>query len=131
MEPGAIDEERLLGELISEYFSSWSKPDMPAFQKCFHPRAAVYFIDTSSNLHSFQLDNFIDGERKAHLLSAEPLVEKPTRSSITVSGRLAHARVGWELHQGSTIITGTDYFTFIKTDQGWKIVSLVYEQDKK
>lgn len=131
MEPGAIDEERLLGELISNYFSSWSKSDMLAYQKYFHPKASIYFIDTSGNLHSFRLDNFIDSQKKAHLLAAEPMVEKPTKSSIMVLGRLAHAVVRWELTEGSTIITGTDYFNFIRTDQGWKIFSLVYEEDKK
>ena len=131
MVPGSGDDKRLLGQLISEYFSSWSKPDLQAFQKCFHPRASVYFVDPSGKLHSFQLDNFIEGEKKAHLLAAEPMVEKPTQSSITVSGRLAHAQVRWELHQGVVVITGTDYFTFIKTDRGWKIVSLVYEEDSR
>jgi hypothetical protein len=131
VEHGTFPEERLLGKLISDYFSSWSKPDMHAYQKCFHPNASVYFIDSSGNPHYFALDNFIAGQKKAHLSTTVPMSEKPTQSSIEVQGRIAYAVVRWELHEGSASSTGTDFFTFIKTDLGWKILSLVYEQDKK
>jgi hypothetical protein len=130
-EQKTLSEEQLLGRLITEYFSSWSKPDMQAYKNCFHPKASVYFIDKSGNPHHYLLDEFIAGQTNAHLMAPKPMSERPTHSSIEVRGWIAHAVVRWELIRGSKSETGTDYFTFIKTDQGWKILTLVFEQDKK
>jgi hypothetical protein len=121
----------MVEKLISNYFLSWSKPDMEAYRGCFHPKASIYFIDASGNPHHYQIDTFITAQEKAHRLAMEPMVEKPKHMSIDVRGRVARALVLWELYKGGESVTGTDYFTFIKTDRGWKILSLVYEQDKK
>ena len=130
-EQGADTEKELLNNLISGYFSSWSKPDMEAYKWCFHTEASIYFIDSSGNPHYSGLEEFIAGQQKAHQAARERLSERPMQTSLTVYGRLAQATVRWELRQGSAAATGTDYFTFIKTEAGWRILSLVYEQDKK
>lgn len=124
-------DQQLVGELIRHYFSSWSKPDLPAYAGCFHPQASIYFIDPSGKPHFFPLDKFIAEQKKAHLTATEPLIERPTHSTIEVRGRLAHATVRWELNINKTSQTGTDFFTLVKTGQGWKILTLVFEQDKK
>jgi hypothetical protein len=124
-------EERLLDERISEYFSTWSSQDMQAYRGCFHPQACVHFIDSSGSSHYFNLDTFIHAQQKAHLLAPEPMFERLTQSSLTVRGCMAQAVVRWELQKGDAVTTGTDFFTFLKTDKGWKILSLVFEQDKK
>jgi len=130
-EQGTSPEERQVGELISHYFKSWSKPDMQAYESCFHPQASIYFIDPSGKPHYSPLNKFIAGEKKSHRSPTEPPIEKPTQSSVEVQGRIAHATVRWELIKGRTSVTGTDYFTFLKTDPGWRILTLVYESDKK
>jgi hypothetical protein len=130
-EPGTGAEERLLHDLISVYFSSWSKPDMPAYKRCFHPQATVYFLDASGKPHRYQLDEFVAHQEKAQLQGPKPMSERATHTTLSVQGRLAHAEVRWELHKNGATETGADFFTFIKTDQGWKIISLVFEQDKK
>ncbi|MFZ2087162.1 MAG: nuclear transport factor 2 family protein [Desulfobaccales bacterium] len=124
-------EEQVLARLISEYFSSWSKPDMQAYKNCFHAQASVYFIDASGNPHKYSLEEFIAQQEKAHLAATAPMTEKPTQSTIEVRGRTAQALVRWELLKSGTTATGTDYFTFLKTAAGWKILTLVFEQDKK
>jgi hypothetical protein len=128
---GTDTEKQLLNNLISGYFSSWSKPDMEAYKRCFHPKASIYFIDSSGNPHYSLLEEFIAGQEKAHQSARERLSERPTHTSVVVRGRIAHAVVRWELHQGSKSITGTDYFTFIKTDLGWRILGLLFENDKQ
>jgi hypothetical protein len=130
-EQRSISEERLLREFISDYFSSWSKPDIEAYSKCFHPQASIHCIDRSGNPHLSLLDTFISEQRQAQLSASEPMIEKPTQSSIKVRGRIAHAMVRWELHKGGASYTGTDYFTFLKTHTGWRILSLIFEQDEK
>jgi hypothetical protein len=79
---------------------------MHAYRGCFHPKASVYFIDCSGNLHNYPLDEFISGQQRAHLLNPKPMFEKPTQSSVEVRGRIAHAIVHWELHKGTATTTG-------------------------
>lgn len=130
-EKGANADHQQLKSLISGYFASWSKPDMEAYKACFHPKAAIYFVDAGGNPHYAQLEKFITWQEQAHQEAGGRLSEKPTHISLTVHGRLAQAAVRWELHKGSTAVTGTDYFMFIKTEAGWRILTLIFEQDKK
>ena len=130
-EPGTGAEERLLHELISTYFSSWSKPDMSVYKSCFHPQATVYFLDAAGKPHRSLLDEFVAGQERVQHQGARPMTERPTHTSLAVYGRLARAEVRWELHRNGATATGTDFFTFLKTDTGWKIISLIFEQDKK
>ncbi len=126
----ALSEEKLLKELIREYFSTWSNQDMQAYRRFFHPGATIYYIDRAGNPHAFGLDAFINGQQEAHRRAPAPMVERPTQTTLTVRGRLAQAAVRWELRKGKATITGTNKFTFLKTDKGWKILSLVFEKDK-
>jgi hypothetical protein len=130
-EQGAKSEEQQLGDLISHYFSSWSKADMAAYGNFFHPQASIYFIDKAGRPYFRPLEEFLAAQGKAQLSGKEPMTEKPTQTTLEVRGRIARVAVRWELHKGSATITGTDYFTFLKTDAGWKILNLVFEQDKK
>jgi hypothetical protein len=129
-EPGTGDEERLLHDLISVYFSSWSKPDMSVYKSCFHPQATVYFLDAAGKAHRSLLDEFVAGQERVQLQRPKPMTERPTHTTLSLHGRLARAEVRWELHRNGTTETGTDFFTFLKTDTGWKIISLIFEQDK-
>ncbi len=129
--PDTGADDQALAKLISHYFSSWSKPDMPAFQGCFHDKASVYFIDSSGNPRHYLLGEFIASQEQAHREARAPMSERPTKSTITVHGRTAQAVVRWELTKGDARVTGTDYFTFLKTGKEWKILSLVFEQDKQ
>lgn len=130
-EPGTGAEERLLHDLISTYFSSWSKPDMSSYKSCFHPQATVYFIDAAGNPHRSLLDEFVAGQERVQLRGPKPMTERPTHTTLSVHGRLARGEVRWELHKNGATDTGTDYFTFLKTGTGWKIIGLVFEQDPK
>jgi hypothetical protein len=130
-EQAANSDQQQLHGLITRYFTSWSKPDMAAYKGCFHPLASIYFIDGAGNPHYAQLEGFIAGQERAHQMARERLSEKPTDVSLTVHGRLAEAAVRWELHRGSAAVTGTDYFTFIKSGADWRILSLIFEEDKK
>ncbi len=130
-EPGNTAAEQGLDNLISVYFSSWSQADMQAYKDCFHPLASVGYLDKSGNLYQYQLEEFLTGQARAHQTGPKPLTEKPTKITRSVQGRLGQAEVRWQLQQGSATATGTDYFIFVKTEAGWKIISLVYEQDKR
>jgi hypothetical protein len=127
-ERGTNGEQQLHG-LIARYFASWSKNDMATYKGCFHPLAAIYFIDDAGNPHYARLDTFIAAQEKAQQEARGRLSEKPVHISLSVHGGLAQATVRWELHKGSAVVTGTDYFMFIKTGADWRILSLIFEQD--
>ncbi len=124
-----ILEEKSLRENLTDYFDSWSKRDMDTYKMHFNPSARVTFIDRMGNLHSLFLDEFISSQKEAHRFASEPLFERPTQMDIDIRGQIATGVVRWELHKGSSIKTGTDVFTFIKTSEGWRILSLVWEAD--
>jgi hypothetical protein len=130
-EQGTNADQQQLKNLISGYFASWSKPDMAAYKGCFHPLASIYFVDGAGNPHCTRLDEFIAGQERVHRAARERLSEKPTHISLTIHGRLAQAAVRWKLYTGSAAVTGIDYFTLIKTDAGWRILSLAFENDKR
>ena len=123
-------DQQQLHSLLSRYFASWSKSDMAAYKGCFHPLASIYFIDGAGNPYYAKLDHFIAVQAKAQQRARERMSEKPTQISLVVQGRIAHAVVHYELHQGKATVTGTDYFTFTKTDAGWRIITLVFDKDK-
>lgn len=57
------------------------------------------------------------------------MTEVPTEMNISGDTRVAQAAVRWKLTKGREIITGTDFFTLVKTAEGWKIASLVFYND--
>jgi hypothetical protein len=48
---------------------------------------------------------------------------------ISGDSRVAQAEVRWNLTKGREIVTGTDYFTLLRTSEGWRIASLVFYND--
>ena len=122
-------DQQQLHSLIAKYFASWSKPDMAAYKGCFHPLAAIYFIDNAGNPYYARLDHFVAVQAKAQQRSREGMSEKPTKISLVVQGRIAHAAVHYELLKGTATVTGTDFFTFTKTGVGWRIITLVFNKD--
>jgi hypothetical protein len=133
-EQGTNADQQQLKNLISGYFASWNKPDMAAYKGCFHPLASIYFVDGAGNPHYSRVEEFIIGQAKFHQAAQQHqqrVSESPTKVSLTVHGRLAQAAVRWKLYTGSATVTGIDYFTLIKTDAGWRILSLAFENDKK
>jgi hypothetical protein len=57
------------------------------------------------------------------------MTEVPTDIKITGDARVAQAQVRWKLTKGRDVVTGTDYFTLLKTPAGWRIAALVFYND--
>lgn len=121
------DDQRSIELLIEVYFSSWSRRDFYIYKHCFSPSASIYYINTSGLPQHFNLDDFINSQIRAHALSRVPLTEKPIRIYVDVQGAIAHGTVYWQLQQGNTFKTGTDFFTFIKIGDHWRILTLIFK----
>lgn len=114
---------------LNRYFSTWSAKDMQGYQDCFHPTARITFVESGGNAGSQGLTDFIHGQKVGHERSPEPMTEVPTGMKITGDKRVAQAEVRWKLTKGRETVTGTDFFTLIRTPQGWKIAALVFYND--
>ncbi len=114
---------------LERYFATWSARDMEGYGACFHPSARILFVEKSGDLGSQGLTDFLHGQKMGHETSPVPMTEKPTDMKITLDERSAQAVVRWRLTKGAETVTGTDLFTLIKTQPGWRIASLVFYND--
>lgn len=123
--PGEIE----VRTFLNRYFSTWSAKDMDGYGGCFHPQARITFVGKGGASQSDGLTDFLHGQKLSHAQATAPMTEVPTDMKITMDARVAQAAVRWKLTKGTEIVTGTDYFTLIQTESGWKIVSLVFYND--
>jgi hypothetical protein len=127
--PAAHPEKSDIETFLNRYFSTWSAKDMTGYEACFDNTARISFVAKGGLLSSQGLTDFIHGQKIGHERSAEPMVEVPTDMKITGDNRVAQAEVRWKLTKGREIVTGTDYFTLVRTSNGWRIASLVFYND--
>jgi Putative lumazine-binding len=122
-------EEAELRPFIEKYFSTWSTQDMQAYEGCFHPSAKVTYVAKTGQIQSLALSDFIHDQTMSHRFSKERSIEVPTNIRLTGDATVVQAQVKWKLTVGPKITTGMDYFTLIKTENGWRIAALVFNSD--
>jgi hypothetical protein len=115
-----------LDQLVEQYFSTWSQPDIDAYGRCFHPNARIWF----EGGQSMPLGPFLESQRHAHASSPVPLREYPLEWDVLSRNGLAHAWVRWELDRGGRIERGYDFFTFIHENGRWQVLALVFNQEQ-
>ena len=114
---------------LNRYFSTWSAKDMDGYGGCFHPTARISFVEKGGQCSGQGVTDFLHGQKLGHERSAEPMTEVPTTMKISGDRRVALAEVRWKLTKGREIVTGTDFFTLLKTPDGWRIAGLVFYND--
>lgn len=114
---------------LNRYFSTWSAKDMDGYGSCFHPTARISFVEKGGQCGIQGLTDFLHGQKVGHERSPEPMTEVPTAMKISGDARVAQAQVRWKLTKGRDVITGTDFFTLLKTPDGWRIAALVFYND--
>lgn len=113
--------------LISRYFERWSAQDIDGYGECFDPGATVQLLDGVGRVQTASLDRFLESQRQAHRLAAEPMVETAESVEISWADRLAHVVVRWKLRKGKAAEeVGYDHFTLRRVDGRWRIVNLVF-----
>lgn len=122
-------EEPALRTFLERYFSTWSAQDMAGYGACFHPAARISFVDESGGSAAQGLTDFLHSQKLSHAQSSFPMAEAPTHMAITGDARVAQAAVRWKLTKGAEVVTGMDYFTLVKTRDGWRILALVFYND--
>lgn len=127
--PAAHPEKADIETFLNRYFSTWSAKDMTGYEACFDTAARISFVAKGGHFSSQGLTDFIHGQKISHERAAEPMVEVPTEMKITGDKRVAQAEVRWKLTKGREIVTGTDYFTLVRSSNGWCIANLVFYND--
>ncbi len=102
---------------------------MEGYGGCFSPLARITFTAGQDRMQSTGLTDFLHSQKMSHASATTPMTEIPTSMDITGDNRVAQAEVRWRLTKGAEITTGTDYFTLVKTSEGWRIISLVFYND--
>lgn len=113
---------------LERYFTTWSAQDMDGYSATFHPQARITFLK-GQQPSTQGLTDFLHEQRMMHQIAAAPMKEFPLQMDISIAKNVATAVVKWELHRKEGNITGTDFFTLARTAEGWRIVTLVWEQD--
>ncbi len=124
----AHPDEKDIQTFLTHYFATWSAKDMDGYGGCFHPTARISFVQ-DGKVSSQGLTDFLHGQRLGHERTPIPMTEVPTSMKIHGDPRVAQAEVRWKLTKGPETVTGTDYFTLVKTREGWKIGALVFYND--
>lgn len=116
---------------VENYFAAWSRADMDAYAATFHPEAVIFFLkpDGSVGMRA-PVAPFVASQAEAHRTSPERMSEVPRGCEVTLNGTLATAVVPWKLTAGARVDTGVDVFTFVRGRDGWKILTLVFNNDE-
>ncbi len=128
-EQAAHPDQAGIERFLYRYFSTWSAKDMDDYGSCFHPTARISFVEKGGQCGSQGLTDFLHGQKIGHERSPEPMTEVPTKMTIAGDALVAQAQVRWKLTKGREVITGTDFFTLLKTPDGWRIAALVFYND--
>ena len=121
-------EKKQLRSKVEEYFEVWSMADIDSYGKLFHESAVIFYRDKySGKIEKESLKLFLENQKRAHEMSTQKMSEVPLEIKIYLLGKnTAQVAVYWKLQKGKEIIYGWDYFTWIKTTDGWKILNLFF-----
>lgn len=109
-------------------------PDLDALYRLFIPQAAIV-NNTASALQTYDLAGFIEPRRSVLTNGtltdfSEEEISETTAIFENVAHRLCRYRKAWiasgNRHEGA----GTKSLQFVRTPDGWRIASLVWEDDE-
>lgn len=124
-QPAEADRQAVLA-LAQAFFDALAARDGAALRKLCLPEARIQSIRPGPGgpvVRSRSLDEDI----AALATSRERLLERMWTPTVQVQGRLATVWAPYDFHRdGAFSHSGTDTFTFLKTDQGWRIAALAY-----
>ena len=114
-------DEQVILEKVRQFFESLEKQDTVLYKNVFMNEATGWAVRTRND--SARYSTWRTADRVKRLINPEQVVEeKLLHYEIKIHDRIAMAWVPYTLSvSGKFSHCGIDLFTFIKTDQGWKI----------
>jgi hypothetical protein len=124
-QPAEADRQAVLA-LAQAFFDALAARDGAALRKLCLPEARIQSIrpaQGSAAVRSRSLEELLE----ALASSREPQLERMWSPTVHLQGRIAIVWTPYDFHRNGTFShSGTDTFTFLKTDQGWRIAALAY-----
>lgn len=130
-------EQQTIEALLQSYYQSMSERDWASYRQFFSAEATLTTIwsaedSNSPQIHTNTITEFL--AQTAEGPDSQPIFEeKMTKAEISLNGNLAQAWVNYEAKFGSkdSLLEwkGLDLFSFIRHNNEWKIVSLVFESE--
>jgi len=125
--PGASDPDRqAVLALAQAFFDALAAKDGPALRKLCLAEARIYSLrpgPAGATVRHRSLEEDIT----ALTQSRERLLERMWNPTVHLQGRIAMVWTPYDFHRDSVFShSGIDTFTFLKTDQGWRIAALAY-----
>jgi hypothetical protein len=119
-------DKKIILEKVELFFQSLEKQDTALYASLFMPESQGWSVRMRND--SFILNNWKNAERVKRLINPSATVQEKILSyEIKIHQQIAMAWVPYTLSiSGKFSHCGIDVFTFLKTSEGWKIVSCVY-----
>lgn len=116
-------EKKIILEKVQLFFQSLEKQDTALYRSLFMPEAQGWSVRVRND--SIIYRSWLNADRVKTLINPGRVVEEKLLSyEIRVHQQIAIAWIPYTLSvSGKFSHCGVDLFTFIKTDQGWKINS--------
>jgi hypothetical protein len=124
------DKKEIL-QKVQQFFDALEKQDTILFKSILLTNGQVWAISEKENAAKYSTRNFSDFI-KTLINPARIIQERMLSSDVKIHNRIAMAWVPYTLDiSGKFSHCGVDLFTFLKTDEGWKIATAAYtiEQD--
>jgi hypothetical protein len=120
-QPSSETDEKAILEKVQQFFTSLEKQDTALYKSVFMDEATGWAVRTRND--SVRISTWRTADRVKRLINPEALVEeKMLRYEIKIHDRIAMAWAPYTLSvSGKFSHCGVDLFTFIKTEEGWKI----------
>lgn len=125
-----LEEKEILLK-VQQFFDALEKQDTVLFKSILLTNGQVWAISEKENAAKYSMRQFGDF-MKTLINPARVIQERMLSSDIKIHDRIAMAWVPYTLDiSGKFSHCGVDLFTFLKTDEGWKIATAAYtiEQD--
>ncbi len=119
-------EEKEILLKVQQFFDALEKQDTVLFKSILLTNGQVWAISEKENVAKYSMRQFSDF-MKTLINPARVIQERMLSSEVTIHNRIAMAWVPYTLDiSGKFSHCGVDLFTFLKTDEGWKIATAAY-----
>lgn len=119
-------EEKEILLKVQQFFDALEKQDTVLFKSILLTNGQVWAISEKENAAKYSMRQFSDF-MKTLINPARVIQERMLSSEVKIHDRIAMAWVPYTLDiSGKFSHCGVDLFTFLKTDEGWKIATAAY-----
>lgn len=117
--------EEIIIEKVNQFFEALEMQDTTLFASLAYANAGIWTVRKQQE--SVRIGNRKYSDDTKHFDPKQIIYERALRFDIKIHHDIAVAWVPYTLHVNQKLShCGVDVFTFLRTNEGWKIVNLTY-----